>query len=496
MKMRVAIIGNGLQVRKHHLPYLLTRADVELSWASGCACTPSERADCPLKKLGLVSDCTEGENLNDWKSLLQTDRPDAVIISTPNATHEAMIRSALAVDIHVAVDKPPTISPEACAELVRIADQKRRLFLTISQRRYEDAYLAMQKRLAADDLGNIRLINYFAAHSFGPQGWRREKRLAGGGILLDSAYHGIDTILWLLRHLPTGRKIYPIRLSADWILDSSQREPKERIELIGAIRIVMSNGCIFNIAASYENPTGSTDETIKIFGDRGALRYVRDELTKSPMSAGRLTFQRQTGESYEDHDGHSQGKRWAPLKDFFDVVAAGSGKVSSPAADSIPVLCILEAAYQSAVRGGVSVEINSMKTNTVLGIDHVAVQTSDIEAAIHFYVEVLGAELLERRAFKRRQMAWLKVGVTKIELFSKRTGENLEGWSDFYSGPVHIAFRVTDLDAFLSQALAKGAHFHPSHPAPFVPPVEGASKIAYLLGPDGEEVEIRDHCEV
>jgi hypothetical protein len=44
--------------------------------------------------------------------------------------------------------------------------------------------------------------------------------------------------------------------------------------------------------------------------------------------------------------------------------------------------------------------------------------------------------------------------------------------------------------------LAKGARFHPSHPEPFLPPVPGASKIAYLLGPDGEEVEIRDRDDI
>lgn len=128
--------------------------------------------------------------------------------------------------------------------------------------------------------------------------------------------------------------------------------------------------------------------------------------------------------------------------------------------------------------------------NTI-SIDHVAVQTSDLDAAVHFYVDILGAELLERRKFKRRNMAWLRVGNAKIELFSKRDGEALQAWTDFYSGPVHIAFAVSDLDGFLSEALSKGASLHPSHPAPFVPPVEGASKIAYLLGPDGEEVEIR-----
>jgi catechol 2,3-dioxygenase-like lactoylglutathione lyase family enzyme len=133
-----------------------------------------------------------------------------------------------------------------------------------------------------------------------------------------------------------------------------------------------------------------------------------------------------------------------------------------------------------------------MPKKSVMAIHHVAIQTDDIDVALQFYVEILGAELCERRPFKSREMAWLQVGDVKLELFSKRAGESLDAWSDFYSGPVHIAFSVDDLDGFLEHALKAGASFHPSHPETFIPPVPGAGKIAYLLGPDGEEVEIRE----
>ena len=125
-------------------------------------------------------------------------------------------------------------------------------------------------------------------------------------------------------------------------------------------------------------------------------------------------------------------------------------------------------------------------------IDHVALQTANFDAAVDFYTRVLGAELIERRQFKRRRMAWLRLGDVRLELFSAREGETLVPWSDFTSGPVHLALRVPNLDEFLKQAVACGARFHPSHPGPFTPPVAGARPIAYLLGPDGEEVEIRD----
>ena len=125
-------------------------------------------------------------------------------------------------------------------------------------------------------------------------------------------------------------------------------------------------------------------------------------------------------------------------------------------------------------------------------IDHVALQTAHFDAAVDFYTRILGAALLERRQFKRRQMAWLRLGEVRLELFSARDGETLAPWSDLTSGPVHLALRVPNLDEFLQHALACGAKFHPSHPGPFTPPVAGARPIAYLLGPDGEEVEVRD----
>ncbi len=129
---------------------------------------------------------------------------------------------------------------------------------------------------------------------------------------------------------------------------------------------------------------------------------------------------------------------------------------------------------------------------TACRVHHVALQTAHLDQAVRFYTDLFGAELLSRRPFKRREMAWLKLGALRLELFSGRAGERLNDWNDFIPGPVHLAFEVADLDAFLNRAKSLGAQLHPSHPEPFTPPVPGAGRIAYLLGPDGEEVEVRE----
>jgi catechol 2,3-dioxygenase-like lactoylglutathione lyase family enzyme len=114
-----------------------------------------------------------------------------------------------------------------------------------------------------------------------------------------------------------------------------------------------------------------------------------------------------------------------------------------------------------------------------------------MDRSIGFYTRILGGNLLERKKFKKREMAWIGIGDVRLEIFTKREGEQLNQWSDYTVGPVHIAFLVPEVGEFLTEAQKMGAQLHPSHPEPFVP-VPGGRPIAYLLGPDGEEVEIRD----
>jgi glyoxylase I family protein len=229
----------------------------------------------------------------------------------------------------------------------------------------------------------------------------------------------------------------------------------------------LSNGSVAELTVSHAGPAGSAEEAFRIVGDGGMIRYDRQQ----PAA--------------EDA---------APAEDFLTAVAkARSGEpwsVLSPASGSVETLRIIRAAYRSAELGGA--EVAPLPGPFPAPLHHVAVQTSRYPEALRFYTEVLGMRVLSDRPFKRRTVAWLQAGNTRVELFSNRAGEELVPWSDRFAGPIHLAFEVENLRAFLATALERGAKMHPSHPEPFVPPVPGAKEIAYLLGPDGEEIEVRE----
>jgi len=273
--------------------------------------------------------------------------------------HPDPIQKALNLGVDVSVDKPTTIGLKECSELVKLADSKQLVFVTLSQRRYEDVYQTVADIIKNGGLGEPRLINYMIAHEFFERGkdtWRRRKSKAGGGALIESGYHGIDTILWLLGKCKNP--IYAKSISAICYPDLESPYPHDAIETMTVARIRLNNDGIFNFIASYENPKGSLDENIKIFGSKGAVRIMRDRpyKTRSDQSAAILSYQHARG-AYSVYDTREWvGQRWAPLEDFLEaVIARKEGrewKVLSPASDSLQTIKVIEKAYESAKLNG------------------------------------------------------------------------------------------------------------------------------------------------
>ena len=151
---------------------------------------------------------------------------------------------------------------------------------------------------------------------------------------MDLGYHGIDTVLWLLSL--GGSPVEAASISARcWKAPSAVRA--EAGESVAVARIGLDNGGICDVIASKENPVGSVDECLKIYGTLGAIRMTREFLRRTPgdMSAGTLSYQRRDGDAWECVTRGWSAKRWGPLEDFVDAVTCRRGgrewSVVSPA---------------------------------------------------------------------------------------------------------------------------------------------------------------------
>lgn len=119
---------------------------------------------------------------------------------------------------------------------------------------------------------------------------------------------------------------------------------------------------------------------------------------------------------------------------------------------------------------------------------HTRYRVHDLEKTVGFYRDVLGLREVRRSESGR--------GSRLVFLKAPGSDEEIEICKYDASGPVqvgpdltHLAFEVTDLEAFAKEAAAKG---YPLSDGPHR--TSGGSLIAFLDAPEGYEVELIQHA--
>jgi catechol 2,3-dioxygenase-like lactoylglutathione lyase family enzyme len=114
-------------------------------------------------------------------------------------------------------------------------------------------------------------------------------------------------------------------------------------------------------------------------------------------------------------------------------------------------------------------------TPEVLGVHHVNLLVDDLDAANHFYREVMGFAPLDRPDFGFPG-AWFRMGAHQLHL---QTTDGPEA-----KGAQHFALEVTDLDAIADALEAQGVELFR------LDAVAGAGKQAFLNDPAGNLIEL------
>jgi predicted dehydrogenase len=184
--VRLAVVGAGLIGRRH------VAAIAEAPEAVLCAVVDPAPA---------ARDWAEGQGARwfaNLADLLAADRPDGVIVATPNALHVEHGLACVAAGLPALIEKPLATDAAAGLRLVEAAKAAGVPLLTGHHRRHNPLVAAAKARIDAGALGRIVAVHgqcwlrkpddYFVT------AWRRE---AGAGPVLINLIHDID----LMRHL-------------------------------------------------------------------------------------------------------------------------------------------------------------------------------------------------------------------------------------------------------------------------------------------------------
>ncbi len=184
--IKTGIIGIG-KMGISHLAILGAHKDVEV--AGVC--------DTSKMMLDAIEKYSPFPCFTDYRKMLDTAKPDAVVVAVPTRFHASMVNELLDRNIHVFVEKPFCLTADEAPALIEKAKNKK----LVNQVGYHNKFIGTfreVKRLVKS--GALGEVYHFHGQSFGPvvirakqESWRTNPE-EGGGCLMDYASHIIDLI--------------------------------------------------------------------------------------------------------------------------------------------------------------------------------------------------------------------------------------------------------------------------------------------------------------
>ncbi|MGW7451631.1 NAD-dependent epimerase/dehydratase family protein [Streptomyces sp. NPDC054787] len=201
--VRLAIIGCGAAARGCHIPALPPlKGDVRLTVLVDRDIRQAEAALALYRELG-GADADEVVLATDPDEVAHLF--DAAVVVVPHTKHAETVEPLLAAGKHVLLEKPMTTSVADAARLAAAADAAARdrgtVLAMAHPRRLFPAYAWVHRLIRDGELGKVRRVEWAEGHPYAwePVSWSMfDRRLAGGGVLTDTASHVFDTLLWWL----------------------------------------------------------------------------------------------------------------------------------------------------------------------------------------------------------------------------------------------------------------------------------------------------------
>ena len=195
-----------------------------------------------------------------WRQVIDADDLDAIVIATPTDTHYDIVMAASARRLGIFCEKPLDLRLSRLREIQAEVERRQVTLMVAFQRRFDPAFAALQRDIAAGRIGAPQTIRIVSRDSrlppeqFIPQ---------SGGIFMDMTVHDFDMSMFLLNreidevYARTSRLIHPMfKRYGDW--DTALTS----VRFAGGVLGVIENGRL----ATY-----GYDQRIEVFGSAGML---------------------------------------------------------------------------------------------------------------------------------------------------------------------------------------------------------------------------------
>ncbi len=189
----IGVIGCGRIANNAHFPAFERIKDLRIKYACDVI---KEKAEAIKKKYHIVENIT-----TDYKDVLDDKEVDAVFILTPNYAHYEIAMAALKAGKHVFCEKPITVNYKLSCEMANEAKKQKKILNIGVCNRYHASVEKLEELNRNGEFGKIYHV-YCSFRAFrsipGLGGDFTNKKVSGGGALIDWGVHFLDLILYIL----------------------------------------------------------------------------------------------------------------------------------------------------------------------------------------------------------------------------------------------------------------------------------------------------------
>ncbi len=206
----------------------------------------------------------------DYTTLLKDENIDAVYIAIETYRHKEVAIKTSEYKKHILLEKPIALTIKDAEQIIESANKNNIKLMVPFNPRFAPPLIKAKEIILQKKIGKIRYISAVSEYVKPPMflkgfdtKWFIEKEKSGGGGFMDTAPHGIDSILWLLDKKPKkvfasiGSKIYDLQ-----------------VDDIGTVIMEFEDETVAILRAGWGNPKGypfGLEMEYHIMGDEGFL---------------------------------------------------------------------------------------------------------------------------------------------------------------------------------------------------------------------------------
>ena len=257
--MRYALIGCG-RISPNHV---MAAKNNGLEIVAFCDIA-KENAEDKILKFDL--DAKKVKVYEDYKEMLEKEKPELVAIATESGKHAAIALDCIAVGCNVIIEKPIALSIADADAIIKAGKEKGVLVCANHQNRFNKSIQEIRKALEKNRFGKLLYgtahIRWARNHEYYDRAAWRGTWEQDGGALMNQCIHDIDLLRWMM-----GDEIDTVYGMTDRLI-----HPYIEAEDLGLAVVKFKNGSYGTIEGTTNVYPKNLEETLYRFGEKGTVK--------------------------------------------------------------------------------------------------------------------------------------------------------------------------------------------------------------------------------